>query len=190
MIRSLLLRSGVMTDAPVRRLYNPRGPAWLKTVVLPADAAAALTRWRQVLIAIQTEATAAEAIVAVRAQTDPIARVLDTLVGVGPVLALTIRAEVGDVTRFRRGAHLASYAGLVPRVDASADRYWTGRITRKGSPWLRWALVEASMHAIRRSDAVGRWARQLAVRKGGFKARIALARRLCDDIVAMWPHGC
>jgi transposase len=105
------------------------------------------------------------------------------------VLGLTIRAEVGDITRFRRGAELASYAGLVPRVDASADRYWTGRITREGAPWLRWALVEAAMHAHRRSDALGRWARQLAVRKGVFKARIAFARRLCDEIVAVWPRA-
>jgi transposase len=190
MIRSLLLRSGVMTDAPVRRLYTPRALAWLETVTLPADASAALTRWRQVLMAVQTEAAAVETIVVARAQMDPIAGALDTLVGVGPVLALTIRAEVGDITRFRRGAELASYAGLVPRVDASADRYRTGRITREGSPWLRWAFVEAAMHAVRRPDALGRWARQLAVRKGGFKARVALARRLCDEVVAVWPQRC
>jgi transposase len=109
------------------------------------------------------------------------------MVGIGPVLALTIRAEVGDITRFARGADLASYAGLVPRVDASANRYWSGRITREGSPWLRWALIEAAMHAIRRPDHIGRWARQLAMRKGQCKARVALARRLCDEIVHVWP---
>ena len=113
---------------------------------------------------------------------------LDPLVGIGPVLALTIRAEVGDISRFRRGAELASYAGLVPRVERSADHGWSGRITRAGSPWLRWALVEAAMHAIRRTDRVGRWARRLTVRKGTFKARVALARVLCDDIVARWPR--
>jgi transposase len=185
MIRALLLRSGV-ADVPVRRVFSARGLAWLETVTLPPEAAISLARWRQVLIAIQTEAVAADTAVATRAQADPVARALDALVGIGPVLALTIRAEVGDGQRFARGAALASYAGLVPRVDASADRYWSGRITREGSPWLRWALVEAAMHAIRRQDGVGRWARQLAVRKGGCKARVALARRLCDDIVQVW----
>jgi transposase len=186
MIRALLLRSGV-PDVPVRRVFSPRGLAWLETVALPRDAAASLARLRHVLITIQAEATDADAAVTVRAHADPIARALDTMVGIGPVLGLTIRAEIGDVSRFGRGAELASYAGLVPRVDASADRYWSGRITRDGSPWLRWALVEAAMHAMRRPDAVGRWARQLAVRKGAFKARVALARRLCDDIVKEWP---
>jgi transposase len=49
MIRSLLLRSGVMTDAPVRRIDSTRWLAWLETVSLPADARAALTRWRLLL---------------------------------------------------------------------------------------------------------------------------------------------
>jgi len=187
MIRALLLRTGV-ADVPVRRVYSASGLDWLETVALPPDAAANVARYRRLLMAIQTEALEAEATVAARAAADPIARALDALVGVGPVLALTLRAEIGDITRFRRGAELASYAGLVPRVDASAGRYWSGRITRQGSPWLRWALVEAAMHAIRRPDAIGRWARQLAVRKGAFKARVALARRLCDDVVSVWPR--
>jgi transposase len=188
MIRALLLRSGV-ADVPVRRVFSARGLAWLEQVTLPTAAGASLQQLRRVLTGIQAEAFLAEQRVAAAAAADPIARALDALVGFGPVLALTIRAEVGDITRFAHGPTLASYAGLVPRVDASADRYRTGRITKEGSPWLRWALVEAAMHAIRRPDAVGRWARQLAVRKGGAKARVALARRLCDDIVARWPQG-
>jgi transposase len=188
MIRALLLRSGV-ADVPVRRVFSARGLTWLETVTLPSEASASLQRLRRVLAGVQAEALDAEERVATAASADPIARALDGLVGIGPVLAVTIRAEVGDVQRFARGAQLASYAGLVPRVDASADRYRTGRITKEGSPWLRWALVEAAMHAMRRPDAVGRWARQLAVRKGGVKARVALARRLCDDIVATWPQG-
>lgn len=187
MIRALLLRSGE-ADVPVRRVFSPRGLAWLETVTLPPDAHASLTRLRHMLRAIHTEALEAEARLTLRAQSDPIAGALDTVVGIGPVLGLTIRAEVGDIARFRRGAELASYAGLVPRVDASADRYWSGRITREGAPWLRWALVEAAMHARRRSDALGRWAQRLAVRKGVFKARIAFARRLCDEIVEVWPR--
>lgn len=187
MIRALLLRSGA-ADVPVRRVFSPTGLAWLAEVDLPSDAAVSLARWRQLLVAVQAEAAAADATVLARAHADPIAGPLDTLVGIGPVLALTIRAEIGDITRFARGPELASYAGLVPRVDASADRYWSGRITKEGSPWLRWALVEAAMHAIRRPDAIGRWARQLAVRKGQFIARVALARRLCDDIVRVWPR--
>jgi len=188
MIRALLLRAG-LGDPPVTRLSSPRGVAWLQAVTLPPDAERTLRRLVRVLQAVHLEALEAEAVVAERAQADPIARALDTLVGIGPVFALTIRGEVGDIARFRGGPELASYAGLVPRVDSSADRYRSGRITREGSPWLRWALVEAAMHAMKRRDRVGRWARQLAVRKGGFKARVALARVLCEDIVRVWPSN-
>jgi transposase len=188
MIRALLLRNGV-DDVPVRRVYSPRGLAWLETVSLRPEAQVSLGRLRQMLGAIQAEALTAEAVLASRAQQDPIARVLDALVGIGPVLALTIRAEIGDIDRFRRGAELASYAGIVPRVEASAGRYWSGRITREGSPWLRWALVEAAMHARRRPDALGRWAQQLAFRKGVCIARVAFARRLCDEIVQVWRQS-
>lgn len=188
MIRALLLRSGV-ADAPMRRLYSARGLTWLQQVALPADAEATGRRLTRLLAAVQEEVRAAETVLTARAAADPIAAALDAqLMGVGPVLALTLRAEIGDIQRFPRGAHLASYAGLVPRVEQSATRRWVGHITREGSPWLRWALVEVAMHAVRRPDTLGCWARRLAIRKGTTTARVALARRLCDEIVRVWPR--
>jgi transposase len=188
MIRALLLRTGV-GDPPGRQLYAPAALAWLAQVALPAAALESVHRLERVFRAVHAEAQSADAQVRAQAARDPVAVALDRLVGIGPVLALTIRAEVGDISRFRRGAALASYAGVVPRVERSADHGWSGRITREGSPWLRWALVEAAMHAIRRTDRIGHWARRLTVRKGIFKARVALARVLCDDVVAQWPRS-
>jgi len=87
------------------------------------------------------------------------------------------------------GPHLASYAGLVPRVERSGSRHWSGRITKAGSPWMRWTLIEAAIHQFRRQDDFGRWARQLAVRKGILKARVAVARALCDELFDAWPRA-
>jgi transposase len=188
MIRALLLRSDG-GEPPGQRIYAARALRWLAEVRLAPEAERHLRRLERLLREVQEEAEVAEEAVAARATADPIAVALDRLVGIGPVLALTLRAEIGDISRFRRGAELASYAGLVPRVDSSAGRYHVGPITRAGSPWLRWALVEAAVHAIRRTDATGRWARRLAVRTGGAKARVALARRLCDDVVTQWPRS-
>src|SRR5262245_33782102 len=186
MIRALLLRCDA-GEPPGTRLYAPRALAWLAAVQLPPDAERTLRRLERLYGAIHVEAQAADAALRQRAALDPIAIALTSLVGIGPVMALTIRAEIGDIGRFARGSALACYAGLVPRVDSSADRIYRGRITRDGSPWLRWALVEMARHAIKRPDAVGRWARRLAVRKGLYKARVALARVLCDQVVATWP---
>lgn len=182
-LRAVLLRQGI---ADARRLAKTSDDRWLTTLALPPRAAASVAALRQVLATVRREAAAAEHEVQRVTAADPMARALQQLRGIGPLLALTIRAEIGDIQRFPTGAHLASYAGLVPRVDMSAGRYRYGRITRRGSPWLRWALIEAAMHGRTRSDRVGRWGRGLAVRKGVLKARVALARVLCDEIHRLW----
>lgn len=185
-IRSLLLRHDV-GDPPVHRLASPRARAWLHQCELPGETHAVLGRLVAALEAIDQHATAADVVVRKRAATDPIAQALQRLDGIGPVLALTLRAEIGAIERFPDWTRLASYAGLVPRVDASAGRMRLGPITREGSPWLRSALVEAAIHALKRPDPTGRWARRLALRKGVLKARVALARQLCKDVVRSWP---
>jgi transposase len=185
-IRSLLLRLDAGAP-PVTRLVSPRGRAWLKRVELPGETQAVLRRLINALEAVDQEAVAADTVVRTRAAADSIAQALETLAGIGPVVALTLRAEIGTITRFAHWTQLASYAGLVPRVEMSAGHTWRGPITREGSPWVRWALVEAAIHAIKRDDATGRWARRLALRKGIQQARVALARQLCHDVVRVWP---
>jgi transposase len=187
MIRALLLR-GDGGEPPGTRLDAPRARAWLAQVRLAPEADRALQRLERLYREVHADAPVATLELKQRAATDPMAVALDALVGMGPVMALTIRAEVGDIARFRRGPELASYAGLVPSVERSAGRVYHGRITREGSPWLRWALVEVAGHAMKRSDATGRWARRLAVRKGVAKARVALARVLCHEVIAKWPR--
>lgn len=187
MIRALLLRNDA-GEPPRTQLFAPAALAWLAQVPLRPDAERQLRRLERLYRAVHADARAADTDVKQRATSDAVANALATLTGIGPVLALTLRAEIGDITRFSGGPALASYAGLVPRVDRSAEHVYHGRITREGSPWLRWALVEAALHAIKRRDATGRWARRLAVRKGIYKARVALARVLCNEVVATWPR--
>jgi transposase len=180
-LRAVLLRQGIV-DA--HRLS--RHDRSLDTIVLPAQAGASVAGLRRLLAVVRAEGVAADHAVRATAQADPIMEALQQLPGIGPVLALMIRAEVGDIQRFPTGGHLASYAGLVPRVEASAGRVRYGRITKRGSPWLRWALIEAAIHGPQRSDAAGRWVRRLALRKGALKARVAYARQLCHEIHAVW----
>jgi transposase len=180
-LRALLLRQGIVE---ARRLV--RRDTVLDGVVLPPRAAATVTSLRRLLAGVRSEIATIDRDVHRLAQHDPIARRLQQIPGIGSVLAVLIRAEIGDIHRFPTPGHLASYAGLVPRVEASAGRYRYGRITRRGSPWLRWALVEAAMHAPGRHDPVGRWVRRLALRKGALKARVAAARGLCEEIRTVW----
>jgi transposase len=182
-LRAVLLRQGI---ADARRLAKTVDDSWLTALALPPRAAASVATLRQVLAVVRTEVARAEAEVRRVTDGDVIAITLQQLRGIGPVLALTIRAEIGDIHRFPSGAHLASYAGLVPRVAMTGGHYRYGRITKRGSPWLRWALIEAAIHGSTRADRIGRWGRQLAVRKGALKARVALARVLCEEIHRCW----
>lgn len=186
-IRALLLRQDV-AEPPVRTLTSRRGLTWLSTVTLGPNSDATLRRLERLLHTLQAEARAADVAVRAAAADDRIVRALTRLTGVGPVLGMVLRAEIGAIARFPRGAALACYAGIVPDVHASGTTYRSGAITRAGSPWLRWALVEVAMKAMRQPDPLGRWARRLAIRKGIKRARVALARRLCDQIVREWKR--
>ena len=74
---------------------------------------------------------------------------LQTAPGVGPVLGFTIASEIGDITRFPSPRHLVGYSGLAPRVIQSGDSDRRGPLTKHGPQWLRWALIEAAVHASR-----------------------------------------
>jgi transposase len=185
-IHALLLRHGV--TVPLKRLFGTRGSVWLEALTLPGWGGASLTGLRQVLRDVRTQLVPVLTAIRAIAASDPIACALDARPGFGPVFSVTLRAEIGIITRFPDGPHLASYAGLVPRVERSGGRQWSGRITKAGSPWMRWVLIEAAIHQLRRQDDFGRWARQLAVRKGILKARVAVARALCDELVDTWPR--
>jgi len=104
---------------------------------------------------------------------------LDTIPGVGRRIAEILVAEIGvDMTRFPSPAHLASWAGMCPGNNESAGKRRSGR-TRRGSPWLRAALVEAA-HGAQASKGtfLGAQYRRLAARQGGKRAAIAVGHSI------------
>jgi transposase len=114
----------------------------------------------------------------------PLAR-LQTVPGVGPIVALTVIATFADVTRFPGAKQAASYAGLVPSTHQSGacDRH--GPITKRGAAELRAMLVEAAHHAARRDHPLHAAFTKLCVRRGYKPAVVAIAHRLCRILFAM-----
>ena len=98
---------------------------------------------------------------------NPQARLLTTIPGVGYYIALLIVSEFGDVNRFPDSEKLCSYDGLVPTVRRSGGSTHHGGITREGSKWLRWALVEATMVHVRQDTQVTWFYHRVAERRGG-----------------------
>lgn len=81
---------------------------------------------------------------------------MQSLPGVGFILAVVIATEVGDVERFPSAGYLAAYAGTVPRVQASGGKVRHGRVRPDVNRYLKWAFVEAA-NAISRQQRKPSW---------------------------------
>lgn len=108
---------------------------------------------------------------------------LQAIKGVGPVIAAVFVAEVGDVSRFKSADHLCSWAGLTPRHRESDTMVVRGRITKQGSPLVRWAAHQAAM-AVRPGHPLYADFVRIAERRGRKIARVAMARRIVG--LAYW----
>jgi len=115
----------------------------------------------------------------------PYVPLLLTVPGIGWVLAFTIAAEIGEIERFASPKKLAGYTGLCPRVNQSGDKDRRGPLTKHGPRYLRWAMLEATMHALRHpaySERYQRTKRRLGKQRGAKVAQIDIARKLSEAI--------
>jgi len=83
------------------------------------------------------------------AKTDKDMKNLQTIPGVGPVVAYAFTAHVGDGSRFSKGAQVSNYIGFVPRLDYSGTIQRNGHITKQGNSYLRGLLVQAAWTTVR-----------------------------------------
>jgi transposase len=105
--------------------------------------------------------------------------------GIGWVLAFTIAAEIGEIERFPSPEKLTGYTGLCPRVNQSGDSDRRGPLSKHGPRYLRWALIEATMHALNHPayrERYQRNKRRLGKQRGAKVAQVDIARRLAHAI--------
>jgi len=181
-LHALLAKRGVAPPA-VSDLFGVIGLRWLKTLALAEPYGAMRTRYLAVLERLTQQIREAEQTIDQTVAAQPAAQLLETIPGVGRYLALLILAEIGEICRFPDSPHLVSYAGLCPATYASGQTLRHGRLTKQGSPWLRWALVEAATHVHHYPHSrLARIAQQLTQRRDAKTARVAVARELCTAI--------
>jgi transposase len=123
-----------------------------------------------------------------RAQADPRVARLMTIPGVGPRTAEAFVAYVDELVRFKRAKQVASYFGLVPCQDASAQVNRLGHITRQGPGTMRKLLVEAAWQGIRHSPRLKAFYERI-VHEDPDRRKIALlatAHHLVRVMVALW----
>ena len=122
-------------------------------------------------------------------ENNPQAKLLTTIHGIGYYSALLIVSEISDITRFPNAKKLCSYAGLVPSVYSSGGKTRHGNITKLGSKWLRWILIELSQHFSKSYNRLERMYARIAYKHGKNTARVAVAREMLKIIYSMLTHN-
>jgi transposase len=167
--------------------------AWGKLLAAVADAptlCAFIAQHRAVWRCAHEQIAALE--ISLQAQQKPLQRDVDrlqTVPGVGPIVALTVLAVFSDVQRFPTAKQAASYAGLVASTFDSGECVRHGRITRRGSDELRAMLCEAAHHAGHPEHPLNPYFANLCARRGYKMAVVAVAHRLCRILYSMLRRG-
>jgi transposase len=168
---------------PVTDLFGLEGRKLLERLELPQP-------WRETLDAslylidyLESEIDAIERELRSRGADHRYIPLLLTVPGIGWVLAFTIASEIGDIDRFPSARKLVGYTGLCPRVRQSGDSDRRGPLSKQGPRYLRWAMLEATMHALRHPayrDRYRRTKQRLGKQRGAKVAQVDLARKLTE----------
>jgi len=145
-IHATLAKYGIMVDGEVSDLFGGRGRRLLEKVLsqLPSETTHSVQEQLQLLDQIEQSITQAEKRIHKVIKEDHTMQLLCTIPGVGPILAIVIALEVGDVNRFSGAEKLASYAGKVPRVNSTGGKTYYGKVRPDVNRYLKWAFTEAA----------------------------------------------
>jgi len=106
------------------------------------------------------------------------------LPGVGFVVAMTVLAAIGDISRFESAKQLVGYAGIGAGIHDSGKTHKEKKITKKGRRELRWAMVEAAWRAVRMSPFWrAEYEKHLQRMRKPNQAIVVIARKL---LIAIW----
>lgn len=170
---------------PVSDLFGTSGRELLARLAVPEPWTTTLATSLRLVDELDAEiATCAVDLRTVGAD-HPYVALLQTAPGIAWVLGYTIAAEIGDVTRFASPKKLVGYTGLAPIVRQSGGRDDRGPLAKNGPKYLRWALIEAAVHAARHPAYRDRYERtkgRLGRQRGAKVARVDIARELTTAI--------
>jgi transposase len=159
-------------------LLTDSGRRWVAAIRLHPGARVQINAMLAVMATLAHEIDLIDCDLRRLAKTDQRLRALQGIFGIGPILACTILAEIGDGRRFRRARQVIRAAGLDPVVRESADKRRRGHLAKQGAPCLRWALVEAAQHACRPSSPDHELYRRQRGHAGANPATLSVARKI------------
>ena len=142
-VHSLIERNMLQSEfEDISDMFGVDGLDKLAGIELPESESRALTMYLDELSFYAEQHEKLDAELAKIASNDEDCKLLMTIPGVGPFVAVTIKARIGTISRFPDKQKLCSYAGIVPKADDSGD-YKGRRGVKRGDYVLKNALTTA-----------------------------------------------
>ena len=163
---------------PMSDLFGRQGRKFLESLTLRPRYRQILDEYLTLLDILKEKILAVNNQIRAQVLQDKEASLLTTIPGIGYFSALTIVSEIGKISRFKTSKKLCAYAGLVPSTRQSADKVYHGKLTKQGSPYLRWVLTEAAQKAVVKDPSLRSFYLRILKRRGKPKAKIAVARKI------------
>jgi transposase len=180
----------------------PQGPAHIDSLIavvddptssVPENARVILQVLIRTLEALGTQLKALDGEITRRAKTDPVARRLMTIPGIGPVAATAIAALVPAPEGFRAGRDFAAWLGLTPRQKSTGGKQKLGAISKRGERTIRRLLILGASAVVRwasqRGAAPGSWLARMLARKPRMLVTVALANKTARIVWALLVKG-
>ena len=160
---------------------------------LPTVARTCLESLARQFLSLHEEIYAAEKHIHAWHRRSEVSRRLETIPGIGPIIASALAASITDPEVFKSGRELAAWIGLVPRQNSTGGKQRLGKISKQGDRYLRWLLVAGAMsvvrHAKRRGTTNLPWLADIIARKPTKVAAVALANKNARIVWALLRHG-
>ena len=181
--------AGYGLKSPARDLFCLKGREWLSRQVLGELHREQVNGYLEVIDLLSGLTKRVDERIRPMAEQHREAKLLMSVSGISYYSALLIVVEIDGVERFYSSKHLTSYAGLCPSTYSSGGRERHGRITKCGSSFLRWILVEAAQQSVYPRSPLHGFYLKIARKKGHSTAKVAVARKLLESIYQMLKRG-
>lgn len=188
-IHSILHRN-LVEYSGLSDLFGKKGRKFLASLSLPEDEQIQLAEELDMLDYLDAKFAKIKDRMARASVKDEYIRRLMTIPGIDYFIAFSLKASIGnDISRFKSPKKLVGYFGLCSSVYQSADKRYTGRITKRGRSHARWVLVQAAQAIVKSPSPLKAFFLRIKNKRGRNKAIVAVAAKLTRIIWNMLTKG-
>jgi transposase len=166
-------------------IFGKTGVSILRNTKIPEPDHMIITNYLDLISDINKKIADFEAEIDRRIAPDKDIEILRSIPGVGSFTAFILKSEIDDIARFSSKEKFTSYAGLTPSVHQSGSKSYTGKITKQGNKFIRWALTEAAHVAVNHSEYFRYYYNKIRAKQGESSATIAVARRMAEIVYVL-----